>query len=380
MLRIGNSINNKEIIRDFDGWTWNIENIDIDSFEYNIIYQNLRILLSDSFLFEWKNDKQKEKDYLEDMKNILTDKYGEENANIFVEQFILISVAIKMLKDKKLKNLLLEEKPKIMQEYKLMVNRTQFLEKMTKERKRINIEIKKIDRIINNKKLLERELQKINQIGNNIANVGLLKLRLKKQRNEHMIQLKNYANLINPKKYMQNLNELSKKNDLLEKIDVNIASQEWISYNIIQLQKMFLNCIKNRIQEIKIKQELIEYIYHVRYYSKIALIKEKEICQIDELQKNIEEVEDILIIKCINLKVLNIISKNGNYNLEIIKRTINSKIINLENIQIEVKIDYNKLHVLVYDGEILECEFEIATNSLIEKSDVKINKRIKLFA
>jgi len=45
LLNTGNSLDATEIIRDFDGWSWNVALSGIQELYINIVYQNIRILL-----------------------------------------------------------------------------------------------------------------------------------------------------------------------------------------------------------------------------------------------------------------------------------------------------------------------------------------------
>ena len=81
----------------------------------------------------------------------------------------------------------------------------------------------------------------------------------------------------------------------------------------------------------------------------------------------------------IPLKCINIISKNGIYNLEIIKSILKSKIIKLENIELEISLKDDYLDVDVYDDNNLGSNFKVNTDILAKRLDIKTNKRIKLF-
>ena len=112
ILYKGNIMSNSEIIRDFNGWSWDITTSQLESKNINIVYQNLLILLGNSFMQKWITDNSEEQenvdipnneilrskyndsfgmtkedmieeskiDYIEVLKNILTEKCGKENA------------------------------------------------------------------------------------------------------------------------------------------------------------------------------------------------------------------------------------------------------------------------------------------------------------
>ena len=64
MLRIGNAINSKEILRDFNGWSWDLDIKDIENYKYNIIFQNIQILYGAKNLMLWRNNTNSKMDYL----------------------------------------------------------------------------------------------------------------------------------------------------------------------------------------------------------------------------------------------------------------------------------------------------------------------------
>lgn len=82
VLNIGNSINGAEIIRDFNGWSWNCGIDRIQDKNYNLIYQNLGILLGYNYLEEIIN----ENDIKEKIYKRTSELYGVEDANEIVRK------------------------------------------------------------------------------------------------------------------------------------------------------------------------------------------------------------------------------------------------------------------------------------------------------
>lgn len=377
-LRNGNSINIKEIIRDFNGWSWNVEKNNIESFEYNIIFQTVRILVGYNFLYNWERNTIVNKDYLYEMTEILESNYGKNNGEEFYQIFIQLSNILSINNNKEINKYFFDEKSKISKELDLMHNKSKFLDKITEDKKKANIQIKEIDKILNNKDLLNKELEK-NKKEYKTLNIDALKFILKGKRQKLIQQLSRYTKLMNPRNYTKNIENLENKIDILKKIDINILSQNWVKKYIIELQKTFLKCLKSKIEMAKTKVDLIEIMYHLRYYEKIPIDKDNKVVDIDELHHIIIFLEDILIEKSIKLKVLNVTSKNNNYNIEIIRKSLNTKIPNLENIELEIKLKYDKIQVFVYDGEVLDSNFEIEIDGAVEKVNIKTRRKFKLF-
>lgn len=380
ILKMGHSIENKEIIRDFNGWSWDIANKDIDNYQYNLIYQNLRILINSDFLYRWYKDQEKQKDYMLELKEELEKQYGVEISQKFYKLFCLLCIILNMNEDKRIKQDILEEQQKVSKDKKIMLDRTKFLEKISQEKKNIHAKIMQIDKMLNSKDALEKELERRNKSKlDKVADIDSLKFVLRNKRKKMMDELKKFTKLMDPKLYGKNVEELNKKHETLNTIDVYMVSNEWISEKTIELQKIFLDAIKTRIENAKTKAEIIELIYHFRYYKKIAVTENLKIEDIEELKFIINNIEELLIVKGINTKALNILTKNANYNILISKKAINSKIVNLDNAQIEIKAKYSKLQVYIYDGEIQEEMFEIETSGSAEKVELKMKRKAKLF-
>ena len=75
MLEIGYELDKKEIITSFDGWSWNIQLDVTGNSIYNLIYQNLRFLLGNTFLYEWKRDRRKNTDYIGKIRKVSEELY-----------------------------------------------------------------------------------------------------------------------------------------------------------------------------------------------------------------------------------------------------------------------------------------------------------------
>ena len=78
-------------------------------------------------------------------------------------------------------------------------------------------------------------------------------------------------------------------------------------------------------------------------------------------------------------KIINVISTNENNDIQIIKNIFDLKLINLEDIYLELKKKNNIYIIKVYDEkETLETQIEM--NLEFNKKDkIKLNKKIKLF-
>ena len=184
---------------------------------------------------------------------------------------------------------------------------------------------------------------------------------------------------MNPKKYESNKNEIENKLKILENIDEENLNKENLENEFMELQNIFLECLRSKVQGSKEKEDIMALIYNIRYYENLPVSSKSKIIDNEVLSSKIKIIGEMLISKASNLKCINIISKNGIYNLEIIKSVLKSKIIKLENIELEINLKDDYLQVDVYDDNNLESSFKIKTDILSKRLDIKKNKKIKLF-
>lgn len=377
VLKNGNCMNNKEIIRDFNGWSWNLDIENIENFEYNIIYENLRILVGYKFLYRWIHENATKIDYLLQMKEILLNDY-EFYGKDFYDEFLNMTVVANMHSNKKIEKYILEEKASVYKQLDLLSDKTSFLEKISEKKRISNEKIKKIDKIIINKENLKKEFKKLKE-KDKITSIKELDENLRKKRDKLIKNIEDYTKLMNPKEYIRNIDELKRKKTVLDKIDKNMISKEQIIKKIIEFQKVFLNCIEYKIEHNQNKADLLELIYHLRYYRKMPIRKNVRIEDVAELKSLLVEVEKLLVQRAIDIKLINKFSKNDSFNFEIINNILNCQVIRLEDIELEIIPQNNRLQINVYDKELLENKFEIEANIIADKNDLKNKKKFKLF-
>ena len=76
----GYNLNNIEVLKDFNGWSWD-KTYD-EKFQYidNLVYQNLLVILGEKFLYEWRTYGSTRRDFLDEAKKFMkfftgNDKY-----------------------------------------------------------------------------------------------------------------------------------------------------------------------------------------------------------------------------------------------------------------------------------------------------------------
>ena len=124
------------------------------------------------------------------------------------------------------------------------------------------------------------------------------------------------------------------------------------------------------------KRELLQIFRIIRYYNFIVYDAERFIKDVEPLEEQIEELEEKVIEKLYEFKVLNSLTKDLKMDIEIIKPILNSRIMNLENISIQLLKKEKTIEVNIYDGDIPELGFDIEN---LKEIQIKGKKKTRLF-
>ena len=163
LINVGNNINTVEPLRDFNGYSWTSIPQEIESIDYNLIYQNLRIIVGYKFLNKWIKNKEYIIDYFDLFKEKLENRYGKENEEEFIDILSKISILLSIKFNNIEKEKLIKIKEKIEEEYDKTQDKELFIENITRSKIEITEKIKEIDSIISNKNLLQEEYIKRNK-------------------------------------------------------------------------------------------------------------------------------------------------------------------------------------------------------------------------
>lgn len=292
ILLTGQRMNLVEVIRDFNGWSWDITTSQMESKNINILYQNLLLLLGNSFLQTWitgeekqteeeinlpnneilrskynenfgmtKEEMQKENkiDYIQKMQEILSKKYGKENAKNFLIQLIKAVLAIGCNRNKKQKEKVLIRQSQIKQKLEEMQNNKTYLEKLSENKKEIAKQIKKIDTLLNDEKLLKEEYENRNSKLPNkkkIFSVSHLRIMLEKERKKHLEEIQECNKQMEPKEFIKTKRELEEKLQFYQEIKVEEGKKTNESKQIENIQPYFLNCFLEKIRNAETKMQI----------------------------------------------------------------------------------------------------------------------------
>lgn len=383
LLNKGENINRLEVLRDFNGWNWNTDPNELQNITINLVYQNLIDLLGINFMEQWIHAKEI-KDYLELAKQKIQNQYGKELEKEIFDLISKLAINICIQNNTKQKEYLLEEKREIKLEFERINDKKRLLEEISNSKKEKLKQIRQIDTILSDKKLLEQEFIKRNEKlpeYHKIFSLTHLTEKLEKQRKKILNKIEEENKILEPAYYVEIKTKLEEKLDLLSMLEVG---KEEINGKIIQdsitLQTKIIECLKIKIQRIdsleknQKKEELFGLVYKFRYYCYLYLDKSRCINKVEELEERMQEIKQLLVQKLEELKYINKILKEGK-NLEIFNILFNTRIINLENIVVELQ-QKEQIQMLVYDVNTLEKQIplEVQKNELL----VKLEKKIKL--
>lgn len=364
-----------EVIRDFNGWSWDISAKDIENNVINIMFQVLVYLLEYDFINSWANNTSQLADYLMLTHENLKENFGEQRAKEIVK--ILCKIAIE--EKSKQSEEELEKWKKVKEETKLeferLDNKAKYLEDITEEKKKITRKIEKIDKLLNNQELLREEYDERNsklQNKDKIFSVRQLANRLEIERQDHVNEIKKYNDLLDPKGYVKRKDEITRKFEFLNSLELESNSKQLKT--VCELCTLFLECFKIKIMKLAIRQDAIKYIYELRYFRFLKYDENTSLKDIAELNEVFEETIGVLYEKARALNAIEDVTKDEAVNYEIISKIFDSKMIDLNNMVIETKVEDGKLFIEYYDTNILENKIELHSDKTI-----KLNKKTKLF-
>lgn len=381
MINIGNNINTVEPLRDFNGWSWLIIKKEIENITYNLIYQNLRILIGEEFLNSWITNTEYIIDYYDLFASEISDRFGEEIAKKLIlnlEQLsILTSMEINPDYAKELKKFEQANEKKLL----ILQNKEEFIQKLTEEKRYINNKIKKIEKILSSNETLDKEFDKINKelpLDKKIFSIKVLEKQIKAEKQELLEQFEEKNELLNPKKFVEEKTKLEKIQSILEVVKLKNPIKE--RENLLEeFQKIFLQCFLVFINNAQNKEDIVDLMYIFRYYNLLPFNEEIDIYQNKALLNDLQRVKETLLKKAIEHKIIFTPSENIEENLKLLQFIFQSKIISLEEIYITIKKEKDKYYVELSENNenSYEEKFEINIENK-QKLNVKFNKKNKL--
>lgn len=373
-LNQGYSMNGNEIIRDFDGWSWNVQQDEIEDKIDNFLYQTLLIIVGNDFLCEWQSNNNEE-DYIAKLIEFLEKKYKTEKAEKILRTILQISILNYTSKDKEEKERLINVEQEVIKEYKYVNDKKNYLKELSERKMDINKQICNIDGIISNDRLLKKEFIIRNE--NLDSNHRIFSLSdfveiLQDEKLKLMEQLNECNKKMEPLNFMQMKLEIENKLKLLNEINLAGDTRKIYQSKIKELIKMVCDTFKIQIDNFVEEKEIRNIIYKIRYYKSIPVTKSKKVQDI----VNFNDIERYVITMACKERVINIISKNIKENYEIIKNIFRTDIIKLDKIYIKVVKKNDAFFIEIYEDENQNATIEF---DKIEELNISENKKVKLF-
>ena len=249
-----------------------------------------------------------------------------------------------------------------------MNNQENFIEDISKNKKKLLNKIKEIDEQLNNPKQLRDEYIKFNKDLPNekkIFSVSHYEEMIQNERKKILNEIEDYNKLQNPIEFVKIKDELSSKIKYYESLK-NIKIED--------VQKKFLEVFSKEINTKNEKNDLIDYIYKIRYLKYLPISKTKMMKDI----LSFEEIEKEAITKAIEKNIITPISNNAETDYLLLKSIFNTKNISLETLYIKLTIKDGKLISEIYDGDIIDStnEVELPKGSNIH---LRKTKKVKIF-
>ena len=403
-----------EVLRDFNGWSWDITTNQMESKNLNLIYQNLNILFGNKFMQKWLTGSEEEEidetdipnneilkskynsdfgmtveevridnkiDYIQKMYEKLKNIATKENTEEFIKQFKKTMIVVGYNYDDEQKELILKEKDCVEEQLNKMKDNRKYLEELTEKKKQIRKQIKYIDELLSDDRLLKEEYDKRNSTlenKNKIFSVSHLRIMLEKERENNLNKIKKYDDQMKPQEFVNIKNRLEEEYKDFEDIGLG-AEKADLAKQIVNLQICFLKCFMDKIKMVENKSDIKDLVYELRYYEQLpykdTIISNTEI---EELNEKIEEAERLIIEKACKEKILTTFSNNEKLNKQILANQFSSKIINLENTNYLLKYHKGILNIIVYDTNVEDEEKEVQILEKVELQ-VRLNKKIQIW-
>lgn len=362
LLNTGKNISNKEVIRDFDGWAWNIETNKNESIEYNLVFQNIQMLM----LSEFENEDQ--------LKENLNQIYKKEDAQSFFILLCKIAVSLYLIKNKGEKKAFEIERKENENKLNELEDKTNYFKKIISRKNNLEKRLKMIDSCLTDINVLKKEFVKANKTlseEEKILSISDFEDRIQEEKNEIVCDIQKLNEKTLPKTYIKEKNQIKETLEILEILD----NEKDLYKNILLLQEKFIKGLQERIKQVKIRKDVINIIYKLRYY-KFLPYKDVQIKNVEELRKSIYKAEEMIYNVAYKMKIINPISINEKVNNDVVRKILDTTIVELENIELLFKAENYQITLEIFDEENIEKILEYNT---IEGLIVRMNRKFKLF-
>ena len=365
----GYNLNNVEILRDFNGWSWDFSYGTNFNYIDNLIYQNLLVMLGGKFLYEWRTYGSTRRDFIDEAKKYI--KVFTSNEKYFKALYKVLYTKISAKEREKIDAILAEQ----MKEYKAMSDKDKYFISCREKKEKLVKKLEKIDIALSDTSVLEKEFKRYNAKvaeEKRIKSIITYKKRIITERERLFAQINEITYILISSNYQK------KKNVLKENLEPYKTKDDVLT-TLIELQKEFLLFVEKRLSKMKTRDEIIDLLYELRYYRQLRIDKNYIVCEIEVLEKLIDRIMKSAITALCKMGAMKIISMDINLNFEIIKYALTTKIIELENIRISIDIEDDSIIIRVFDKDVIEKQGRKQLEISKETFEIKSKRKIKLF-
>ena len=202
-----------------------------------------------------------------------------------------------------------------------------------------------------------------------------------KEREEKLNKIEKLNRLLNPQNFVEYKRELEQKQKYLKILDTKNI-EEKIEKLKLEMQKIFMQCMKIKIEKAQTKQEMQKLVYEYRYYLMIPYNKEgKSIYEINELEKMQEDLTKTILEKAHKTKVIQKFSKQEEADYKLMKNIFTTRAINLEEIYIKLTKEKDGYFIHIYDENSYEEKTKLEMQEELNKRqlEIRFNKKVKAF-
>lgn len=384
LLNTASDMENTEVLRDFNAFSWNITTDAIENIYIHLVYENLKIALSIDIIDKLKSTNEI-LDLIEMIKNNLKEQYEEEVVDKFLNLLFKIAIMIYIQKSNFEKKRLFEEKEVIEEELKHIKNKKIYVNDVISDKLELTQKVKELDLILNNKKLLMKEYEKRNNSRSSyhqFFSLSHLTEKMQRDREKAISKIEECNQKLEPNQYIANKQKLQNDFNLLKNInfDENKDNTKLLYKYIDELQELFLKeILPKKIQSLTSKEELIDMVYILRYYHLIPYSEELKIKDVEKFKEFFNSVFSILIKKMYELKLLSTISTNEKMDIKMVSNLFDLYVICLEEIYVELIKNNNQYVLNIYDDKnTFEQSIEMELD-FHKKDKVKLKRKVKLF-
>lgn len=371
ILEDGSNYDQIEIVRDFRGFSWFPKHSERFPYVKNLIYQNLVYLLGAEFMNNWKSRNVNLPDYIKEIKLSLIKQYGKTNTEDILNSLYASLYAYEKNENKEVIEKEIIKKKRIL---KSMNDSAKFLTSIHKQKKQVLDRIDNIDLILaDDEKLVEAFKEKNNTLEKNkkIASVLIYKSILKEEREKASNKYDFLTLIQNPSNFSEYRTDLKRQISTFNK-------ERKINDCIVSLELAILKAMRYKMEKEENAIQILSNLNALRYFKFLKVSRNLYIKDIKQIYREIEKLEKILVTKACKIGCVRMLSYDVDINYNIISTVLNTRILDLEDLSIEIDYKPMNIGVRIYDKNTIEKEEIIKVNRSPDLA-VKLRRKIKLF-